>query len=158
MSPNPYEKISIYGKNQKVQSVSADNSRDTDARALLACASKLNDAKELMSSDVKSKKYLKIYGDALRKNQRLWTIFQVALTDPENQLPMPLKITLLNLGRYVDKTSFSAMSKFTPSLVDSLININRIIASGLSKQPEKSNIVSSQTSDPNNPSSLMTSA
>jgi flagellar biosynthesis activator protein FlaF len=159
MSPNPYEKVNVYGKNQKIH-VTTGNSRDTDARALLTCASKLNGVKELMESgDLKSKKNLKIYGEAIRKNQRLWTIFQVAMTDPENPLPDALKITLFNLSRYVDKTSFKAIGKYAPDLIDSLININRIIAAGLSKQPageSTSASASIKTSDMT--TSLMTSA
>jgi|GEM_PF-244572 flagellar protein FlaF len=158
MPSNSYEKVNIYGKNQKVQTVPTGNSRETDARALLYCASKLNDVKELMGKDVKSKKNLKIYGEAIRTNQRLWTIFQVALSDGENPLPIPLKVTLLNLSRYVDRTSFSAVGKFAPDLIDSLININRIIAAGLSKPS-----VGEETAPPaldmrDIPTSLMTSA
>lgn len=138
MSPSPYNKVSAYGNTQKVETSDiSSNSREIDARALLICSSGLNDAKELLKADPKSRENLKVYSEAIRKNQRLWTIFQVALTDPENQLPQSLKINLLNLSRYVDKTSFSAIGKFAPNLVDSLININRIIAAGLSKKPEE---------------------
>ena len=78
---------------------------------------------------------MRVYNDAISHNQRLWTIFQVALVDPQNALPQDLKITLLNLSRYVDKTSFRAIGKFNPEAIDSLININRIIAAGLNKNP-----------------------
>jgi flagellar biosynthesis activator protein FlaF len=159
MSPNPYEKVNVYGRNQKVQVAPPGNSRDTDARALLSCASKLNDAKELMASgDRKSKNNLKIYGEAIRSNQRIWTIFQVALSDPENPLPEPLKVTLFNLSRYVDKTSFKAVSKYAPELIDSLININRIIATGLSKQPAGESAAAPTVVRRDTPTSLMTSA
>ncbi|MFA4993830.1 MAG: flagellar biosynthesis regulator FlaF [Bdellovibrionales bacterium] len=158
---SPYEKVSVYGKTQKVESTPSGNSRDTDARALLACASSLNEVKELVKGDVKSRNKLKIYSEAIRKNQRLWTIFQVALTDPENPLPMPLKTTLLNLSQYVDKTSFRATGKYAPELIDSLININRIIAAGLSKQPSAESVQdagSSAVSPRDGQTSLMTSA
>ncbi len=159
MPHNPYEKVSIYGKNQKVQTVPADNTRETDARALLSCANKLFEAKELLGNNVKSKKYLKIYGDAIRKNQRLWTLFQVAVTDPDNPLPDSLKVNILNLGRYVDKTSFSAVSKYAPDQIDSLVNINRIIAAGLSKQPPKEQgAAAPQSAGRDALTSLMTSA
>ena len=134
MSHNPYENVNVYSKNQKAQAVPTGNSRDTDARALLACARRLDDAKIVMQEDVKSKENLRLYGEAIRHNQRLWTIFQVALSDPQNPLPENLKMILLNLSRYVDKTSFRAIGKYTPDLIDSLININRVIANGLSKQ------------------------
>ena len=135
MTANPYENVNAYDKHQKAQALPTGNSRDIDSRALLACARRLDDAKIVMESDGKSKENFILYGEAIRYNQRLWTIFQVALSDPENPLPQDLKITLLNLSRYVDKTSFNAVGKYRPDLIDSLININRIIASGLSKQP-----------------------
>jgi flagellar protein FlaF len=130
-----HEKVNVYSKNLKSQAMPTGNSRDTDSRALAACAKRMDDAVKLMADNPKSKENLKIYGDAIRHNQRLWTIFQVAMCDPQNPLPQHLKITLLNLSRYVDKTSFRAIGKFTPDLIASLIDINRIIATGLSKQP-----------------------
>jgi len=164
MASNPYEKVSAYGKSMNVppQNVGAD-SREIDARALLTCASRLNSAKELMEGDLKSKDNLKVYGEAVRNNQRLWTIFQVALSDPENPLPMPLKINLLTLSHYVDKTSFAAVGKYAPNLIDSLININRIIAAGLSKKQSgdvsgSPSTAPSQSSGADSASSLMTSA
>ena len=96
MSANPYENVNTYNKNQKVQEAApTGNSRDTDSRALLACARRLDDAKQLMAGDEKSKENYRLYGEAISHNQRLWTIFQVALSDPENPLPQDLKITLL---------------------------------------------------------------
>jgi flagellar biosynthesis regulator FlaF len=128
------EKLNVYGKNLKAQAVPSGNSRDTDSRALAACARRLDDARKLMVTDLKSKQNMAIYCEAIRHNQRLWTIFQVALCDPQNPLPQQLKMTLLNLSRYVDKTSFRAIGKFAPDLIDSLIEVNRVIANGLSKQ------------------------
>jgi len=130
-----YEKVNSYSKTHKTQNVPTGNSRDTDSRALAACARGLDEAKALMAKDSKSKENLKIYGDHIRRNQRLWTIFQVALCDPHNPLPQDLKITLLNLSRYVDKASFRAVGKYAPDVLESLININRVIAAGLSKEP-----------------------
>lgn len=159
MPPNPYEKVNVYGKNQKIHAApGGTNSRETDARALLACASGLNDVRDLLKGDHKSKKKLKTYGEAIRKNQRLWTIFQVALMDPDNSLPVPLKNTLLNLSQYVDKTSFKAIGNYAPELIDSLININRIIAAGLSKQPTGETAAAPATEVHSAQISLMTSA
>lgn len=157
MAANQYEKVGIYGKTQKTQA-DPSNSRDTDARALLLCASRLNEAKEILKDNPKSKENLKIYGEAIRSNQRLWTIFQIALTDPENPLPMPIKVNLMNVSEYVDKTSFSAIGKFAPKLIDNLININRTIATGLSKQPAGGASAAPVSETFPTPTSLMTSA
>ena len=135
MSAHPYQAATTYDKNHKTNTLPTGNSREIDARALSACARKLDDAKALMETNRHSKANQKIYGDALRSNQQLWTIFQVSLSDAENPLPLDLKTTLLNLSHYVDKTSFTAVRGYTPALIDSLININRRLAAGLSKQP-----------------------
>jgi flagellar biosynthesis activator protein FlaF len=150
--------VNIYNKNQKAQAVPNGNSRDTDARALLACARRLDDAKILMTEDAKSKENLRLCAEAIRHNQRLWTIFQVALADPQNPLPENLKLILLNLSRYVDKTSFRAIGKYAPDLLDSLININRIIASGLSKQSASEGSYAPPVDMRETPTSLTTSA
>ncbi|MDD4616882.1 MAG: flagellar biosynthesis regulator FlaF [Alphaproteobacteria bacterium] len=160
MPSNPYQKVSAYNQTQKaIQNEVPSTSREIDAHALLVCASRLNDAKSLMQSgDSKSRENLKVWSEAIRKNQRIWTYFQVAVTDPQNPLPNDIKAIIFNLSRYVDKQSFSAMGKFIPNIADSLININRTLAAGLSKAPPEATIrpISPQTNDV--PTSLMTSA
>jgi flagellar protein FlaF len=148
----------VYNRNLKAQAAPNGNSRDTDSRALLACARRLDDAKKLMEANPKSKEFLKTYGDAIRANQRLWTIFYVSLSDPQNPLPNDLKVTLLNLNRYVNRVSFSAVGKYAPDIIDSLININRIIAAGLSKQPVGENVGMPPIDTREIPTSLTTSA
>jgi flagellar protein FlaF len=157
---NPYENANIYAQNHKVQAEAAPsgNSRDTDARALISCARRLDDAKTLIENTDKSKENMRLYNEAIRHNQRLWTIFQVALSDPENPLPENLKLILLNLSRYVDKTSFRAVGGYMPELIDSLININRIIAKGLSKPVEGADIYAPAAEPHTVPTSLTTSA
>jgi flagellar protein FlaF len=128
-----------------------ESDRDIEARALLTCASELSAVRD---SGRLSPKYL----DAIKSNQRLWTIFQVALCDPSNPLPQELKNTLLNLSCYVDKVSFRALSEYKPPLVASLIEINRSIAAGLSKKLQNDSVQSTQPPPvlPNGP--VMTTA
>jgi flagellar protein FlaF len=158
MTRTTHDKVNIYGQNQKVTTAPTGNSRDTDSRALAACARRLDDARKLMESNRKSRENLRIYGEAIRHNQRLWTIFQVALCDPHNPLPQDLKVTLLNLSRYVDKASFRAIGKYMPDLIASLIDINRLIAAGLSKQTENPTFTPPLDASALPPTSLMTSA
>ncbi|HUY69009.1 MAG TPA: flagellar biosynthesis regulator FlaF [Alphaproteobacteria bacterium] len=102
-----------------------ERARDIDARVLLTAANHLEQARKPGAA-------LGFYTKALQRNQRLWTHFQMALCDPANELPRELKRLLLNLARYVDKVSFSAIARYQPDLLESLVGINRRIAAGLS--------------------------
>ena len=142
----PNSKVNIYSKNQKIQAEQnianggdATDSREIDARTLLKCAGLLSDAKTAMEKDPRDKNNLHKYADAIRTNQRLWTIFQVAMMDAENALPLDLKNNILTLSAYVDKTSFKAIAKYSSKDTDSLININKTIAAGLYKKPQSAN-------------------
>lgn len=116
--------VGSYAKNQQ----SGESVRETEARALLNCASRLVAAQDINNG-------YEYYLDAIKHNQELWTLFQVLLADPQNPLPRDLKITLLNLSRYVDKVSLRASAEYNPDLLNSLIDINKQIAAGLSTNP-----------------------
>lgn len=103
--------------------------RETEARALLSCANRLESARRAESA-------MDDYIDAIKHNQQLWTIFQVALCEPSNPLPRDLKVLLLNISRYIDKVSFRALSEYNPDLLRSLVDIDRIIAAGLSAKKD----------------------
>jgi len=69
--------------------------------------------------------------EALRNNQRLWTVFQSELADPDNPLPLKIKEDLLNLSLFVDKRTFEMMANLEPEKIKILIDINMNIAAGL---------------------------
>ncbi|NTU76448.1 MAG: flagellar biosynthesis regulator FlaF [Alphaproteobacteria bacterium] len=123
--------------------------RQTEAHALLSCASRMEAAR-------KAEGEMEIYIEAIKHNQQLWTLFQVALCEPDNPLPLDLKITLLNISRYVDKTSFQALTEYKPDSLESLININRTIAAGLAKRTAES--AAAAPPPASEPVSVMTSA
>lgn len=129
------------------------NPRQTEVRALLEAAKKLNDVKLLMKEPV-SKEIEELYKTALRFNWRLWTIFQADLVDENNKLPNEVKVNLLQLSTFVDKRTISALSDLKPQAekIDILININRNIASGLLdslKNSEAEKNASPNTPNPN---------
>jgi flagellar protein FlaF len=149
MTATTQDKVGSYAPHQRQN----EDGRETDKRALLSCARRLQEALDDGGKDMKA------YADAIRHNQHLWTVFQVALCDPANELPKSLKVTLLNLSRYVDRTSFRAISEYMPQLLNSLIEINRIIAGGLSKQPAATQTSAAAMPDkPPVSGSVMTSA
>jgi flagellar biosynthesis activator protein FlaF len=118
------KQVGSYSTNQR----ETENVRETEARALINCASRLVAAQDINNG-------YEYYIDAIKHNQELWTLFQVMLADPQNPLPRDLKITLLNLSRYVDKVSLRASAEYNPELLNSLIDINKQIAAGLSVTP-----------------------
>lgn len=121
---NTAKQVGSYAQAQQ----SGETNRQTEARALLAAASRLAAAQEEGSS-------YDAYMDAIRHNQKLWTLFQVLLAEPENQLGQELKLTLARLSHHVDKISLRACTQYNPELLNDLISINRKLAAGLSVSP-----------------------
>ena len=68
---------------------------------------------------------------ALRRNWRLWTIFQASLLDPECAMPADIRGILIGLSNFIDKRSAELLAKPDPGRVDALININVQIGEGL---------------------------
>jgi flagellar protein FlaF len=101
--------------------------REAEAAALMKAAAMLKHCQTNWSSADRDA----ALDRALKFNQRLWTFFQVALTDPANPLPAGVKQNLLSLGRFIDKHTFQMMSFPEPAKLDILININTNIAAGL---------------------------
>jgi flagellar protein FlaF len=69
--------------------------------------------------------------EALRYNQRLWTLFQAELLDEENTMPTEIKRDLLSLSAFVDKRTFDVIAHPVQEKLNILIDINRNIAAGL---------------------------
>jgi flagellar protein FlaF len=68
---------------------------------------------------------------ALRRNWKLWTIFQASLLEPDCPMPADIRGNLLGLANFIDKRTAELLSKPEPSRVDALININVQIGEGL---------------------------
>ena len=117
MGSNPY---SAYQSQQHT----AEDPRVAEARALLRCAGALEEVQ------VEGTPY-NDYCDALRLNQRLWTLFQSTLLDDSNILPAQIKDVLKGLSVYVDRRILKAFAAQNPKSLDVLININKEIAAGL---------------------------
>jgi flagellar protein FlaF len=73
--------------------------------------------------------------EALKYNQKIWTLFQSELAKPENPLPKKLKEDLLSLSAFVDKKIFDTMSFPVPEKLNAIININLNISAGLRGTP-----------------------
>lgn len=101
--------------------------RETEARVLTQAALKLVDCKNKWDAPGRNKS-LDI---ALRYNQRIWSIFQVEVSKPENPLPENIKKNILHLSRFIDKRIFDTMAFPEKQKLEIIIRINQNIAAGL---------------------------
>ena len=69
--------------------------------------------------------------EALKFNQKVWSIFQSELTNENHPMPPELRRNLLRLGGFIDRRIFETMANPTPEKLDMVIKINCNLAAGL---------------------------
>ena len=117
--------------NAYVSRPNGDDPRSTEAWALgeasrrLALAAKMDDKGEALR-------------EALRLNQRLWSIFQAALSEPDCPLPKDVRDNVLALSVMIDRHTMARLGDLDGSKVGPILDINRAIAEGLSARPAQS--------------------
>lgn len=72
---------------------------------------------------------------ALRFNQRIWSILQAELDKETNPLPRQVKVNLLRLSTFIDKRIVEIMAYPEPQKLNIIIDINNNIAAGLRTRP-----------------------
>ncbi|MFN3076823.1 MAG: flagellar biosynthesis regulator FlaF [Alphaproteobacteria bacterium] len=72
---------------------------------------------------------------ALEKNRLLWTFLATEVTE-NSALTDEIKQNVLNLAMFVFKRTFELISTPSADGVGVLININRTLATGLSREPD----------------------
>lgn len=105
--------------------------RETEARVLTKGAQKLQDCQKNWDREDRDS----MLDEALRYNQRIWSIFQVELARDDNPLPKQLRADLLRLSAFIDKRIFETIAFPRPEKLTAVININRNIAAGLRQSP-----------------------
>jgi flagellar protein FlaF len=105
--------------------------RDLEAEVLSKAAYKLKFCQNNWDSPNRDE----LLDEALKYNQKIWTVFQAELAKPENPLPEKIKQDLLSLSVFVDKRIFEIMSFPAPEKLNAIININLNIAAGLKGLP-----------------------
>jgi flagellar protein FlaF len=86
--------------------------------ARLALAAKMSDGGEALR-------------EALRLNQRLWSIFQAALSEPDCPLPKDVRDNVLTLSLMIDRHVMARLGDLDGSKIQPILDINRAIAEGL---------------------------
>ncbi|SCA57856.1 conserved hypothetical protein [Candidatus Terasakiella magnetica] len=100
----------------------------SEAWALIAAARNLVESTQI--EDEKERKTA--MQAALRKNWKLWTIFQAELAiAEETPVPEDVRINMLTLAKFVDNHTVQQLSDPQAERVMVLVDINRNIANGL---------------------------
>jgi len=73
--------------------------------------------------------------DALILNQRLWTIFQVSMTEPDCPLPREIRDNVLALSIMIDRQILQRLGDLDGSKLQPILDINRCVAEGLAMKP-----------------------
>lgn len=115
---------------QSVENATLDG-RELEASILSRSAARLSAVQENWDAPDRDE----LLDEALRYNQRLWTLFQADLLEDGNSMPAEIKRNLLSLSAFVDKRTFDVMSYPAQEKLNILININRNIAAGLRGTP-----------------------
>ncbi len=118
----------VYSQNYQATPMPG-NPRYTEAWALTQAARRMKEGQDAAD-------FPKSFLDAVRLNWRLWTIFQAEISSPDNPLPEDIRVNMLRLANFVDKTSVAIIAEPTPEKADVLFNINREIAAGLFTDPD----------------------
>jgi flagellar protein FlaF len=105
--------------------------RDLEAEVLSKAAYKLKHCQNNWDAPNRDE----LLDEALKYNQKIWTVFQAELAKPENPLSGKIKQDLLSLSAFVDKRIFEIMSFPAPEKLNAIININLNIAAGLKGSP-----------------------
>jgi flagellar protein FlaF len=78
-----------------------------------------------------TKKSYDKYAEALRFNQKLWTLIQCNLIDSSTIGTASLRKNLLNLSLFIDKQTVTALRNPDPKNLTPLVEINKSISGGL---------------------------
>ncbi len=105
--------------------------RELEASVLSQAASKLRNCQDRWDADDREL----MLDEALKYNQKIWSIFQSELAKEDNLLPKKLRVDLLALSSFMDRRSFEVMASPTPEKLNIMININMNIAAGLRASP-----------------------
>lgn len=101
--------------------------RETEARVLTQAALKLIKVQQNWEDAHRNE----LLDDALSYNQRLWSLLQTELAQPDNPLPEKVRFDILRLSKFIDKRIYETIAFPTPEKLDIIIKINQNLAAGL---------------------------
>ena len=105
--------------------------REIEAAVLTKAAIKLKDCKDNWDAPDRDNRL----EEALKYNQRIWSIFQSELSREDHQLPHKLRLDILRLAAFIDRRIFETMAFPSPEKLKIVIDINNNLAAGLRSSP-----------------------
>ena len=105
--------------------------RGIEAAVLTKAARKLRECQDNWEIDDHDRKL----EEALKFNQRIWTIFQVELAKDDHPLPKQLRSDILRLSAFIDRRIFETLASPSPEKLGIVIRINENLAAGLRGSP-----------------------
>ena len=102
----------------------AESPRDSEYRLFAQVTLALMEAAKMDASDIAGRV------DALDWNRSVWTVLRTDCSSPANQLPAPLRASIISLAIWVSKHT-SAVIRGKED-IQPLIDVNRLMMQGLS--------------------------
>jgi flagellar protein FlaF len=105
--------------------------REIEAAVLTKAAWELKNCQTNWEAEDREEKLV----EALKFNQRVWSILQSELAKEDNPLPARLRRDLLSLSAFIDRRILETMAYPSPEKLSIVIDINNNIAAGLRGSP-----------------------
>ena len=105
--------------------------REIEAAVLTKAALKLKKCQDDWNAPDRDNKL----DEALKYNQRIWSIFQSELSREDHQLPKQVRLDILRLAAFIDRRIFETMAFPAPEKLNIVIDINNNLAAGLRGSP-----------------------
>ena len=105
--------------------------REIEAAVLTKAAVKLKECQDNWDASDRDNRL----EEALKYNQRIWSIFQSELSREDHELPKKLRLDILRLAAFIDRRIFETMAFPAPEKLKIVIDINNNLAAGLRNSP-----------------------
>jgi flagellar protein FlaF len=105
--------------------------REIEAAVLTKAAVKLKECQDNWDAPDRDNRL----EEALKYNQRIWSIFQSELAREDNERPKKLRLDILRLAAFIDRRIFETMAFPSPEKLKIVIDINNNLAAGLRSSP-----------------------
>ena len=119
------------GAYQKVHKMTMSG-REVEAEVLTKAALKLKYCQDHWDDPNRDE----ILDEALKFNQRIWSIFQGELSSDNNPLPQKLRLDIIRLSTFIDRRIFETIAEPSSDKLNIIIEINNNLAAGLRRDPK----------------------